>query len=241
MAYEKFASSIRLFLLAALVLTACGGQAPTATEEYAPVINPADFVAVVDNPYWPLTPGTTYIFEGTTEEGLERIEVNVTHETREVMGVTCIVVRDRVWLDGELVEDTLDWYAQDNDGNVWYFGEEVKNYEGGTLVDTAGSWEAGVDGALPGVVMWAEPAVGQIYRQEYYQGEAEDMGEVLRLGESVSVIYGAFDNVLVTREWTPLESGVAEEKYYAPGIGLVLEVVVEGGSGQIELVEIITE
>jgi hypothetical protein len=240
-------------LTLALVLAACGGQAADSVtaagpsgsdkseEPYAPVIDPANFVDVVDNPYWPLIPGTTFVYEGESEEGFEHIEVNVTHDTKKIMGVDCLVVHDTVWLDGEMIEDTFDWYAQDKDGNVWYFGEDVSNYENGELVDKAGSWEVGVDGALPGVVMWATPTVGEPYRQEYYAGVAEDMAQVLSLTESASVAYGTFDNLLMTKEWTPLEPDLVEHKYYASGVGMILEVAVEGGSERMELVEIRTE
>jgi len=209
-------------------------------EPYDPVINPADFVAQIDNQYLPLTPGTTLIYEGEIEDGMERIEVEVTHETKDILGVTCIVVRDTVRVDGELVEDTYDWFAQDKDGNVWYFGEDSKEYEDGE-VDPAGSWEAGVDGAKPGIIMKASPQVGDAYRQEYYEDEAEDMAEVLSLNESVSVAYGLFDNCLQTQEWTPLEPDVVENKYYAPGIGVVLEVTVVGESERVELIEVETQ
>ena len=139
----------------------------------------------------------------------------------------------------EMVEDTFDWFAQDKDGNVWYFGEDVSNYEDGELADKDGSWEAGVDGALPGIVMYADPAthIGETYRQEYYQGEAEDMAQVVSLGESVSTASGDYENCLMTKEWTPLEPGFSEHKYYAPGIGMVLEAIVEGGEGEMELVD----
>jgi hypothetical protein len=170
------------------------------------------------------------------EEEVERIEVVVLEETREVMGVQATVVRDTVTVDGELVEDTYDWYAQDVDGNVWYMGEETAEYENGEVVSTAGAWEAGVDGALPGIVMLSDPTEGDAYRQEYYPGEAEDMAEVIGVGASEEVAVGAFDDLVVIEEWTPLEPDVIEEKSYGPGVGVVLEVVVEGGSGRIELV-----
>lgn len=208
---------------------------------YRKEIDPADFVDRVDNRYFPLTPGTTFVYEGETEDGTVRIEDYVTHETKQILGVTCVVVRNRVIENGDLVEETFDWYAQDKDGNVWYFGEDAKEYEAGVVVSTEGSWEAGVDGAMPGIIMEANPQVGDFYRQEYYKGEAEDMAEVLSLTESASVIYGSFDNLLMTREWTPLEPGVVEHDYYAPGVGLILEVMVEGGSERVELVEITTE
>ena len=222
----------------AVLLAACGTK---TTETYAPEIDPTNFTAVVDNSYFPLTPGTIYIYEGETAEGTEHIEVVVTHDTKVVMGVTCIEVRDTVYLNGEVLEDTYDWYAQDKDGNVWYFGEDTKEYENGQVVSTEGTWTAGVDGAQPGIIMLADPQVSQMYRQEYYAGEAEDMAEVISISESATVAYGSFDNLVMTREWTPLTPGLAENKYYAQGIGVVLEVVVEGGSGQIELIDIQTE
>ena len=185
-------------------------------------INPADFVSVVNNPFFTLTPGTTFVYEGEDDEGeTERILVEVTHQQKVVMGVTCKVVRDRVYVDNELVEDTFDWFAQDKQGNVWYFGEDVKNYEDGELVDTDGSWEAGIDGAEPGYIMRADPQVGDTYQQEYYEGEAEDMAEVLSLSASVDIDYGSFDNCLQTKEWTPLEPGIVEHKFYCREVGFV--------------------
>jgi len=208
---------------------------------YNPVINPDYFVDVIDNPYFPLTPGTTFVYEGEDEDETVRDEVFVTNETKTVMGVNTIVVRDRVFEDGELAEETFDWYAQDKDGNVWYFGEDSKDYEDGEVVSTAGSWEAGVDGAQPGIIMEGNPQVGDTYRQEYYAGEAEDMAEVLSLNESVTVAYGSFEDCLKTKEWTPLEPGIEENKYYASGTGIFLEMAVKGGSERLELVDIITE
>ncbi len=224
-------------------------QSPTKTAArpaepaYTVDIHPTDFVERIDNPYFPLTPGSRYAYEGMTDEGLERVEIEVLAETRVVMGVTATVVRDTAYLDGEMVEDTLDWYAQDKDGNVWYLGEDTHEYEDGVAVNAAGAWEAGVDGALPGIVMYADPAahIGETYRQEYYPGQAEDMAQVVSVGESASTTSGDYANCLKTKEWTPLEPGLSEFKYYAPGIGLVLEVVAEGGEGQMELVEVMTE
>lgn len=207
---------------------------------YVPIINPEDFVEVIDNSYFPLSPGTTFVYEGESEDETIRNEVFVTNETRTVMGVNTTVVRDREFEDGELIEETFDWYAQDRNENVWYFGEDSREYEDGEVVSTAGSWEAGVDGAQPGIIMESNPQVGDTYRQEYLAGEAEDMAEVISLNESVSVAYGSFDDCLKTREWTPLEPGIEENKYYASGIGLVLETTVEGGSERLELVDIIT-
>jgi hypothetical protein len=203
---------------------------------YAPVIDPSDFVEEVTNPYLPLSPGTRWAYEGKEDGETERVEVLVTDQRRQVMGVPTIVVQDRVYQDGELIEDTLDWFAQDAEGNVWYFGEESEELEDGEVISTAGSWEAGVDGALPGIVMLADPTPGEAYRQEYYAGEAEDLAEVAGVSDSVSVPAGDYSDVLVIREWNPLEPNVVEEKYHAPGVGVVLEVVVEGGEGRVELI-----
>ncbi len=228
-------------------LVGCGGsdslagdsqnEGPPAVSPYDPQIDPADFVAGIDNPYLPYEPGTRFVYEGESEGETETDAVFVTHKTKEIMGVTCTVVKDVVSVEGELIEKTFDWFAQDRFGNVWYFGEYSEEHEDGK-VSTAGSWEAGVDGAKPGIVMLADPDVGERYRQEYYAGEAEDMGQVLDLGASVEVPYGSFDNVLVTKDWTPLERKVLENKYYAPGVGLVLERTVRGGTGRFELVEL---
>lgn len=216
---------------------------PAPTEEtYNPIIDPADFVAEIDNPYFPLKPGTTFIYQVETEDETERNEVYVTHQTREILGVTCTTVKDSVWdEDDELVEETYDWYAQDKDGNVWYFGEDSKAYENGVVVSTAGSWQAGVDGANPGIIMKANPQIGDSYRQEYYKGEAEDMAEVLSLSETASVPYGSFTDCLKTKEWTPLEPDVVAHKYYAPDVGFVMEVMVQGGSERVKLTDIRTE
>lgn len=231
--------------LALVIMFAMGcidGFLPTklvpVDETYNPIINPADFVAEIDNPYLPLKPGTTFIYQGETEDGTDRNEMVVTHDTKNILGVTCIVVWDRVWLEGELIEATYDWYAQDKDGNVWYFGEDSNDYENGKVVSTKGSWEAGVDGAKPGIVMKGNPQIGDSYRQEYYKGEAEDMGDVISLNESVTVPYGSFDNCLKTKDWTPLEPDFVEHKYYAPGVGVVLVVMVEGGDERVELIDI---
>ncbi len=209
-------------------------------EPYEPVIDPENFVDKIDNKYLPYTPGTKYTYEGETEDGLERNEVIVTNETKQILGVTCTVVRDTVKLDGELIEDTFDWYAQDKDGNVWYFGEDSKEYEDGKVISTAGSWESGIDGAQPGIIMLTHPLVGVTYRQEYYENEAEDFAQIVSLNESESVQFGGtYSNLLMTSEWTPLEPDITEHKYYADGIGVILEVMVKGGSERMELVNFI--
>jgi hypothetical protein len=202
---------------------------------YAPVIDPADFSTTIDNPYFPLPPGTTYVFEG----GTERNEVAVTHDTKVIMGVTTVVVHDRVWDEGVLSEETYDWYAQDSAGNVWYFGEDTKKFEG-TSVNTEGSWLAGVDGAAPGVIMLADPQVGDIYREEYLAGHAEDVAKITKIGGSATVAAGTYADILLTENSTQLEPDVVEEKTYAPGVGFTFERYVKGGEGTIELIEIRT-
>jgi len=213
-------------------------------EPYNPIIEPANFVSGIDNPYFPLTPGTTFIYEAETEDGLARNVTFVTHETKLILGVTCTVVQDTVTLDGRIEEDTEDWFAQDADGNVWYFGEFTTAYEyddqgNQTGTSNEGSWEAGVEGALPGIVMQADPQPGESYRQEFLEGEAEDMAKVLRLNASVSVQYDDFEDCLETKEWTPLELGHVEQKFYAPGVGLVLVLEHHGKIVRVELVDVI--
>jgi hypothetical protein len=205
---------------------------------YAPELDPADFVDVIDNPYFPLAVGSRWVYEGEADElgQVEHIEVVVLPERKEVLGISATVVRDTVSVGGVVQEDTYDWYAQDTDGNVWYLGEDVKNYEDGKLVDTDGSFEAGVDGALPGIVMLAHPKVGDAYRQEFYVGEAEDLGEVVSVGGDKTVPAGRYSDVLVTKDWNPLEPEVIEQKTYAPGVGVIFEEHLAGGTGTSALI-----
>lgn len=201
-------------------------------------LNTSEFSSVVDNKYYTLTPGTKYIYEGMTDEGLERGETYVTQEKKIVDGVETTVVWDRVWLEGDLIEETYDWYAQDSKGNVWYFGEDSKEYENGEVVSSHGSWETGVDGAKAGIIMKANPVVGEEYQQEYYKNVAEDKAEILALGETVETPYRTFSDCLKTKDWSPLESGSEEYKYYCPAAGnVVLEVSVESGE-KVELIGI---
>lgn len=205
-------------------------------ESYNPTVNEADFASPTVNPFMPLTVGTTWEYEGETEDGVESVRVVVTPETKTILGVTCAVVRDTVWLDGELVEDTRDWFATDNDGNVWYFGEDSKDYEKNVVVSTAGSWEAGLDGAKAGIAMKSQPQVGDAYRQEYYKGRAEDMAEVIALNEPVTATGVTYRDTVTTKEWTPLEPDTVEHKFYARNVGLVLETIAKGGRGRLALV-----
>jgi len=219
-----------------ILLAACssggGGGFPGPNVFIA--FDPADFPGgPVNNPFLPLTPGTMYVYEGDTADGFEHIEVEVTANTKTILGIVCVEVRDQGFLDGELVEDTLDWFAQDADGNVWYFGEDSKTLEGGVVVSTEGSWEAGVAGALPGIVMLAAPAVGQVYMQENAPGVAEDLGRVVTLGVSETTPLATYNGCLHTEDYNPLDAEV-EDKFYAPGVGLILEVTED--DDRIELV-----
>ena len=207
---------------------------------YAPVVDPANFVATIDNPLFPLVPGTTFVYEGQTADGLEHDEFAVTHTTKVILGVTCVEVHDTLKVDGVLHEDTRDWFAQDLAGNVWYFGENTAVVDGGLPVDLAGSWMAGVDGAEPGIIMKASPAVGDFYRQEFLLGDAEDLAEVKSLTDAVTVPYGSFTQCLRTEESSSLEPGVLENKFYAAGVGNLLTVDLTTGERS-ELVQITTE
>jgi len=207
---------------------ACGGS-PTGPD-YHPDI-PTQWVSTVTNPFFPLTPGTRYDHRAQTSSGVETSRVEVLSDTRTISGVTATVVHDQVSVDGALVEDTFDWFAQNAAGNVWYLGEDSKELSNGQVVSTEGSWEWGVNGALPGVIMWADPSahMDAEYRQEYLKGVAEDLAIVVGLNESVQVAAGTFTGCLKTRERSAFESGSTEFKYYCPGLGTVLETDASGG------------
>lgn len=205
---------------------ACEKLGPAA---YDPQIDPANFVSTVTNPYFPLTPGTTYIYEGESEEGTVRVEKTVTENTKEIMGVTCIEVHDVEKINDEIVEDTLDWFAQDTEGNVWYFGENSKEIEDDQVISLEGSFTAGEDGAKPGIIMKAQPQVGDVYRQEFALREAEDVGEVLSITESVTVPTGTYSDVVKTNDTSALEPDDVENKFYAKGVGVVSETNVTTG------------
>ena len=217
--------------------------------EFAPVFDARNFDpgAKVDNPYFTLRPGTRFVYRTVTKKGCERVEVEVKDRPRRVHGVITTVVRDRVWVNDScggpegdvLVEDTRDWYAQDIYGNVWYFGEDVDNYVNGVLVNHQGSWEAGIDGAEPGIIMMANPQPGDFYRQERAVGIAEDVAEVVALGVAVTVPYGTFQGCLQTRDSSLIDKKANEYKYYCPAVGqLVLDERVSGPRESTELVGI---
>ncbi len=206
-------------------------------ERYDPVIDSSNFVARVDNPYFPLIPGTTFVYEGHTAQGFEHDEFAVTRNARVIVGVKCVEVHDTVTLDGELAEDTLDWFAQDREGNVWYFGENTHELEDGLITTVEGTFMAGVNGDKPGVIMKAHPAIADFYRQEFSLANAEDFAETVSLTASVTVPAGTFHNCLKSKETTPLEPDLLEFKFYAPGIGTVLTIDAVTGDRE-ELVQI---
>ena len=219
----------------AFAIGGCGnGSGASALPQGAEhvTIDPASFSATIDNPYWPMAVGARWTYRETDDEGGKRhVVVTVLPGTKTIMGVETRIVHDQVTdKAGALVEDTHDWYAQDADGNVWYFGEATTEYEHGKPPSTAGSWEAGVGGAEPGVVVPADPKPGLSYREEYYAGQAEDAAEVLAVDEKVEVPYGFFQDALLTRNTTAVEPKVEEHKLYVKGIGPVLEIGISGGT-----------
>jgi hypothetical protein len=244
---------LSLVALGALSLSACGSDAgresgsadPSSAAQLPqgdePVdLDPADFTSDVTNPYWPLRPGARWVYESTDAEGTaQHVEVTVLDETYEVAaGIEARVVHDVVMQEGALFEDTRDYYAQDDAGNVWYMGEQTTESPPGEPTSTEGSWEAGVDGAQAGISVPAAPRPGQTYRQEYLEGEAEDQAVVLSTDEKVQTPTGSYSGALLTRETTPLEPDVAELKFYVPEVGQVLTLQTSGGSEREALTEV---
>lgn len=212
---------IILILVSSVFTILCFTQEPKIEilqEEYNPVINPADFTTRITNPYFSMPVGKKMVYEVKTEEGTERIETLIPGWIKEVMGIETLVFWDLVYLNGELIEDTRDYITQDKEGNVWYFGEDVDNYVDGLLVDHSGAWLTGVDGALPGILMKAHPRVGEEYRQEYYEGEAEDVARVESDNETVIVPAGTYTDCIKILEWNPLEAA-GGYKYHSPSAG----------------------
>jgi hypothetical protein len=201
--------------------------------------NPANFVDEVDNQYFPLEPGTTYTYRGTRDGQPTRTVVTVTDKTIVIQGVTCTVVHDDLFVAGRLAETTDDYYAQDRQDNVRYFGEDTKELDArGNVVSTEGTWRAGVQGAQSGIIMLGHPRVGQSYREEFFKGHAEDRAQVLSLSASVTVPFGTFHDVLQTKNTTPLHPDVVENKYYGKDVGLVHEQDVKGGNDSSDLVSV---
>jgi hypothetical protein len=216
--------------------TACQKLGPA---RYDPVINPANFVRYVTNTFFPLPPGTTFVYEGQTVDGFIHNDFIVTKQIKVILGVTCTEVHDLVYLDGKLAEDTLDWYAQDKQGNVWYFGESTAELVNGRVVTVKGSFKAGVNRDKPGIIMEAHPMPGDFYRQEFSLGNAEDYAQVVNLNSTVTVPAGTCHNCLKTLETTPLEPDAQEVKYYAAGFNNVLTVDLNTGD-KIKLIKVIT-
>ena len=239
----------RVIILAALAVTALGACGRHSSLATAPVAGASSNVITIpfdanhfsnprNNPYFPLTPGTEWTYATTTKKnGNESNVVTVTHETKTLLGVRTTVVHDVVFLaDGSISEDTFDWYAADDQGNVWYFGEDTKTFDHGVLVTTEGSWEAGKNGARPGIIFLAHPHVGDTYQQENSPGIVEDMARVIAVDETITVRGTVYSDVIVTTEWTPIEPGNRAHKFYAPGVGTVLETSTRQGGERVELV-----
>ena len=219
--------------LAALILlfaVGCGD-----TNSFPPDFEAGDFHgARIDNTWYSLTPGTMFVYRGVKEGKPARDVVVVTPGSKRILGVPTTVVHDRLFLAGELAEETNDWYAQDEDGNVWYFGEATRELDHGRVTSTEGSWQAGVGGASPGLIMEADPTVGHAYAQEHFKGEAEDHAQVL----SLSAALRGYKRAQLTKEWTPLEPDVIDHKYYVPGVGLVREATAKGPQETLVLVRV---
>ena len=233
-----------------LLLGGCAGEPPKSPpagvdelEVPTPALDAGDYVKGIDNPWLPLVPGNQWVYDARSEDGQQRITVTVLEETREISGVDATVVHDVVTdAQGRIIEDTYDWYAQDRKGNVWYLGEDTTEYAvpGGPEASKAGSWEAGVDGAKAGIAMLAEPRVGDGYRMEFLEDEAEDQARIVRLDAEATVPFGSWKKLLETEETTPLEPDLIERKFYAQDIGLVRERTIAGGGDVVELVSFAT-
>ncbi|UKJ08520.1 hypothetical protein [Solitalea lacus] len=251
----KCKHSVIMVFITAIMLTGCGKDEPITNQQDAELTENSElskavecvmngipsfpgaskFVDNITNPYFPLIPKTIYKYKSVTDEGTEIDIVEVTTKTKPILGVTARVIHDRAFLDGELIEDTFDYYAQDKQGNVWYFGEDTKELENGQVVSTEGTWRAGINGATPGIIMLAEPKIGLKYQQEFAEDVAEDRAKVLSLSETVEVPFGNFNNCLKTLDTTPLDPSIREFKFYAPGVGSVLEVQ---GKERLELISL---
>lgn len=236
---RSMAAGAALLAVSAVLATTLGGggvsAAPTAT-----TVDPADFTDPVANPYFPLVPGTVSRYRGSEDGEKFRERLAVTHRTKVIQGVTTTVIRDVLRRsDGTLAEKTIDWYAADNSGNVWYFGERTATYdEHGRLESREGSWQAGVDGAVVGLIMPANPGPTDAYRQEFYKGHAEDQAWIVSRNVPLSVPYGKLHHVVRSFEWTRLEPKVMAVKFYGKGLGIVRERDLKGGNERLDLVSV---
>jgi len=226
---------------AVIVLSLSGNwvaKARGASSASAPVLDPANFVTVIDNPYFPLPVGRTLVYQGVKDGQTQVDTVTVTNQTKVILGITTTVVSDVATHGGTLLEKTFDYYAQDKQGTVWYLGEDTTHYLANGKADTSGSFQAGVHGAQPGIIMEANPQIPDAYRQEFFLGQAEDTAWVVQVGGTVTVPYGKLRNTLVTLEATRIEPGSYDQKIYAPGIGIVLEQALTGSPENAVLVSV---
>jgi hypothetical protein len=229
---------ILVLAMTATLVMGCGGTMHKSSTDTPGVSKGTTFKGRVDNPWFPLKPGSTYVYRGVKDGKPSRDVVEVANETKTIRGATCAVVKDRLYLNGRLAERTTDWYTQDEHGNVWYYGEDTAELDAqGRVTSSEGSWQAGRDGAQPGIFMPAHPEVGDAYRQESYKGHAEDHFEILSLRTSVKVPDVSSARAMLTKETTPLEPGVVDHKYYVRRIGTVLEQSVKGGAERNALVD----
>jgi hypothetical protein len=229
-------------MVAVLVASMTGaGAAPVnrSGSTYEPVLDPANFVSVIDNPYYPLPVGRVLVYKGVRDGRKQIDRVTVTDRTKVLEGITATTITDVAKTPtGKLLEKTTDWYAQDKQGNVWYLGEATAAYDNYGQVDTSGSWKAGVNDGEPGIIMEANPQIPDAYRQEYLQGEAEDTAWITGRGGSLTIPYGTVHHVLTSLEHTALEPDVVDMKIYAPGLGIVMERAIAGGQEVARLVRV---
>jgi hypothetical protein len=232
--------SITVLITGGGAASALAGNSASVTQKAAPLLPPAsEFSPRVDNPWYPLKPGTSYTYRGVKDGQPARDVMTVTHRTRRIGGVNCVVIEDRLYLSGHLGERTTEWYSQDRQGNVWYFGEDTAELDAtGHITSTAGTWRAGIQGARPGVFMFAHPLVGHSAQQEYFKGQAADHFQVLSLHAVAKVPYISSAQAMLTKEWTPLEPGTIDHKLYVRGIGTVLEQTIKGGDERNALISV---
>jgi hypothetical protein len=226
-----------LAAVAAGALAAAGNARSRHQAGTPPMPPPSSFTTRIDNQWFPLRPGTRWVYTGVKDGKRGRDIVTVTHRTKKIVGVNCVAVNDRLYLHGKLEERTTDWYSQDSHGNVWYFGENTAELDAqGQVTTTEGTWLSGVHGAKPGIYIPGHPHIGQSALQEYYKGHAEDHFKVIGLFRTV--VAGRVTNGLLTEEWTPLEPNVLDHKMYVRGIGNVLEQSQKGPNERNELVSV---
>ena len=238
---ERLGGTRRAFALGtSLALAAAVAGSGAVDARTTPTGGASGWVRHVTNPWYPLTPGTTYVYRGTKDGKGATDIVQVTHKTKLINGVRTTVILDTLVLDGRIRERTVDWFAQDGHGTVWYFGERTHEYDAkGHAVTSAGSWQDGTGGDHRGIFMPAHPHVGDEYQQEHSPGNAEDHFRITSLSANVTVPYGSWTNAMRTKEWTPLEPDVRDAKFYVKGLGMVKEATIRGGNEEIHLVQVL--